>query len=130
MLHAQNKYQNTKVQTSSPGELTLMLYNGCIRFIKLGIEAIERRDINNKHINFVKAQNIVEELQATLDMQYEISNNLYSLYALIHSKLIEANAKIDVGAAEYSLELITDLRDTWSEALKLLKHSGQAVTNK
>ncbi|WP_028608235.1 flagellar export chaperone FliS [Paenibacillus harenae] len=126
MLHAQNQYQNTKVQTSSPGELTLLLYNGAIRFIKLGIAAIEQKDMNSKHMNFIKAQNIVDELQATLDMNYEISRNLVSLYDYIQSKLFEANAKKDKAAANESLNLITELRDTWAEALKLAKQDKVA----
>lgn len=103
-----------------------MLYNGAIRFIKLGIAAIEQKDMNSKHMNFIKAQNIVDELQATLDMNYEISRNLVSLYDYIQSKLFEANAKKDKAAANESLNLITELRDTWAEALKLAKQDKVA----
>lgn len=106
-----------------------MLYNGCIRFTKLGIIAIKENDVKNKHINFIKAQNIVDELQATLDMNYEISHNLYSLYDFIQSKLFDANAKMNEAAATESLDLITELRDTWAEALKLVKHSDKVASN-
>ncbi|KRF34000.1 flagellar export chaperone FliS [Paenibacillus sp. Soil787] len=126
MLHAQNQYLNTRVQTSSPGELTLMLYNGCILFIKQGITCLEKQDFAGKHTNFSKAQNIIEELQSTLNMEYEISHDLNSLYAFLQSKLFEANVKLDSESAQYCVTMFTELRDTWNEALKNLK-SGEKV---
>lgn len=125
MLHAQNHYINARVQTSSPGELTLMLYNGCILFIKHGIVCLEKQDIEGKHVNFQKAQNIIDELQSTLNMQYEISHNLSSLYTFLQSKLFEANTKLDVDSAKYCVSMLTELRDTWEEALKSLKTGGK-----
>ncbi|WP_090824962.1 flagellar export chaperone FliS [Paenibacillus sp. yr247] len=126
MLHAQNQYLNTRVQTSSPGELTLMLFNGCILFIKQGITCIENKDFAGKHTNFSKAQNIIEELQSTLNMEYEISHNLSSLYTFLQSKLFEANVKLDIDSAQYCVTMFAELRDTWNEALKNLK-SGEKV---
>lgn len=125
-LQAQNNYLHTKIQTSSPGQLTLMLYNGCIKFIKLAVQSMERHDMEGKHLNFVKAQNIIDELQVTLNMEYELSMQLYSLYTYINEKLFEANVKLDVNAAEESIQLLTELRDTWAEALKLTSN-GEKV---
>ncbi|MNG33787.1 Flagellar protein FliS [compost metagenome] len=78
-----------------------------------------------KHNNFRRAQNIIDELQATLNMEYEISNNLFSLYSFIQEKLSDANIKCDNTAAEYCINLLSELRDTWEEALKSLKVSGK-----
>ncbi|MBD3920828.1 flagellar export chaperone FliS [Paenibacillus sp. PR3] len=124
MQQAQNSYLHTKVQTSSPGQLTLMLYNGCLKFIKLAVISIEKRDYEGKHVNFVKAQNIIEELQSTLKMEYELSVQLSQLYTFINQKLIEANVKQDIKAAEDCIHLISELRDTWVEALKELGQGG------
>ncbi|MFC4811609.1 flagellar export chaperone FliS [Paenibacillus sp. GCM10023250] len=128
MLQAQNHYLTTQVQTSSPGELTLMLYNGCIRFIKQAVVCMERQDIHAKHANFMRAQDIIEELQSTLKMEYEISSNLFDLYAFIRNRLQEANVKLNRQAAEDCIRLVTELRDTWAEALKSLKQSDRMLT--
>jgi flagellar protein FliS len=125
MLQAQEQYLQTQVQTASPGELTLMLFNGCIRFVKQAIACMERQDIAGKHANFVRAQNIVEELQSTLNMEYEISHQLGSLYGFLLTKLSDANVKMDREAANYCVSMLTELRDTWHEALKSLKVGGR-----
>ncbi|MFF2483650.1 flagellar export chaperone FliS [Paenibacillus sp. NPDC058071] len=121
MVQPQDSYLITKVQTSSPGELTLMLYSGCIRFIKQATVCIEKHDFEGKHLNFVKAQNIIEELHSTLNMEYEISQQLSSLYLYMNELLMKANTKLDVEAADNCVQLLTELRDTWSEAMKTLK---------
>ncbi|GFN32651.1 flagellar export chaperone FliS [Paenibacillus xylaniclasticus] len=128
MQQAQNSYMQTKVQTSTPGQLTLMLYNGCLKFIKLAIMCIEKRDYEGKHVNFVKAQNIIEELQSTLNMEYDLSLQLSSLYTFINEKLAEANVKQDIKAAEDCIRLVTELRDVWAEALKELGQGGMAAS--
>jgi flagellar biosynthetic protein FliS len=121
----QDGYLTTKVQTSSPGELTLMLYSGCIRYIKLACACIERRDYEGKHTNFVKAQNIIDELQSTLNMKYELSQQLKSLYMFISEQLTESNIKMDKTASETCILLLSELRDTWAEALKTLKQGSK-----
>jgi flagellar secretion chaperone FliS len=126
MIQAQSHYLSTQVQTCSPGELTLMLYNGCIRFIKLAVACMDQHDIHTKHVNLMKAQDIIEELQSTLKMEYEISANLYDLYAYVKTRLQEANVRMDRDAANECIRLVSDLRDTWSEALKSLKN-GEKV---
>jgi flagellar secretion chaperone FliS len=129
MLPVQNNYLNTQVQTSTPSELTLLLYNGCIKFIKLAIVAIDKKDIIEKHRNLIRAQDIIDELLSTLNMEYEISHNLKSLYTFFHSKLLEANVKVDREAAEWCLTMITELRDTWSEAMKSIRIDEKVTTS-
>lgn len=125
MLQPQDSYLATKVQTSSPGELTLLLYSGCIRFIKLAVACMDKCDYEGKHGNFIKAQNILDELRSTLNMEYEISHQLNNLYLFINEQLKEANMRMDPAVADNCLELLVELRDTWSEALKSLKQGKQ-----
>lgn len=129
LLSAQDHYINAQVKTASPGELTLMLYNGCIRFLKQAIGCINNSDIEGKHVNLVKAQNIIEELRLTLNMNYEISHNLENLYEFIQFKVNEANVKQSVEALDESITLISELRDTWAEALKTLKRGEVSSTS-
>lgn len=82
---------------------------------------MDNHDINGKHNYFMRAQDILDELQSTLDMGYEISGNLNSLYIFIQSKLRDANINLNRESAEDCIKLMSELRDTWSEALKSLK---------
>lgn len=118
---AQQVYLRTQATTASPGDLTLMLYNGCIKFMKQALEAIEENNYEAKNTNIKKAQDIIDELLITLNHGYPISQNLASLYTYMKEQLQQANLKLDVNALAIALELITELRDTWVEALKIVK---------
>lgn len=116
-------YQDNSVNTASGPQLTLMLYNGCIRFINQGIKALEKGKHEEKNTNLQKAQDIIRELMITLDPTVDITKQLMPLYEYIHHRLQEGNIKNDVEAATEALELITDFRDTWKEAMKLEANS-------
>lgn len=117
------KYQQQSVTTATPQELTLMLYNGCIKFINLAQVAMEEKNIEQKNLNIQKAENIIEELNITLDMKYEISQNLRSLYDFIYRQLVEANISNDKELLERLKGLVTDMRDTWKEAMLIANKS-------
>ncbi|MBO8157628.1 MAG: flagellar export chaperone FliS [Bacillaceae bacterium] len=114
-------YQNQAINTASPGELTLMLYNGCLKFIRLAKKGIEEKDFEAKNTNIQKAQRIIQELMVTLDPQYEISGQMMPLYDYIHRRLMDANVKNDAAILDEAAGLVTEFRDTWKEALKLAR---------
>lgn len=128
--NAAAKYNNNKVMTASPAELTLMLYEGAIKFCNLAIMAIEKKDLEKSNLNIIKAQNIILELRSTLDMNYTLSNDLDRLYEYIYSKLIEANLKKDKDIIEESLDFIRELRNTWKEAMTMSNTPGQGANSK
>ena len=112
-------YQQNSVNTASPGELTLMLYNGCLKFIMLGKKAIEAGNIEAKNTNIIKAQNIIRELMVTLNMDADVSKDMMSLYDFMNRRLIEANLKNDVSALEEVEGLVTEFRNTWKEVIQI-----------
>jgi flagellar secretion chaperone FliS len=112
-------YQQNSVNTASPGELTLMLYNGCLKFINLAKQSIQAKDIQTKNINILKAQKIIQELMVTLNLDLEISNNMMSLYDYINRRLIEANIKNDTVILEEVEGIVADFRDTWKQVIQL-----------
>jgi flagellar protein FliS len=69
-------YNNSKILTASPAELTLMLYEGAIKFCNVALVGLEQNDIEKAHTGMMKAQRIVNEFRATLDFKYEISKSL------------------------------------------------------
>jgi flagellar secretion chaperone FliS len=112
-------YQQNSVNTASPGELTLMLYNGCLKFINHAKNAIQLKDIETKNTNILKAQKIVHELMVTLDMDIEVSQSMMSLYDYMNRRLIEANIKNDTAILEEVEVLVTDFRDTWKQVIQM-----------
>lgn len=112
------QYQQNSINTASPEELTLMLYNGAIKFMNLGKHHIENKNIEQANNAIKRAQDIIHELNNTLDMNYEISHNLRSIYTFVLEKLIDANIKKDVKFLEEALPLIEEIRDTWKEAMR------------
>ncbi|AUJ23280.1 MULTISPECIES: flagellar export chaperone FliS [Virgibacillus] len=110
-------YQNNAVNTASPSELTLMLYNGCIKFIKQAMKDIDGDQFEAKNKNIQKAQNIILELMVTLDMEVDISSQFMSLYEYMHHRLTEANTQNDRAALEEVLSFVIEFRDTWKQVI-------------
>jgi flagellar secretion chaperone FliS len=112
-------YQNNAISTASPGELTFMLYNGCLKFINLARKAIEEENIEEKNINLQKAQKIINELMVTLNMEYEVAKNMMIMYDYIYRRLIEANIKNDIAILDEVEGFVTEFRDTWKQVIQL-----------
>lgn len=117
-------YQKNAINLASPQELTLMLYNGLVRFTKLAIQGVEEKNIEMASNNMVRAQDIITEFMCTLDMQYEVSKNLMVLYEYMHKRLIEANIKKDLRILKEMLGFAEELRDTWAQAMKVAKQGN------
>ncbi|WP_445509075.1 flagellar export chaperone FliS [Rossellomorea marisflavi] len=125
-------YQNNSVNTAAPGELTLMLYNGCLKFLHIAKQAINEKNIELKNTNIQKSQAIIHELMVTLDTNVEVSKNLLSLYEYINHRLTEANIKNDLSILEEVEGYVTDFRNTWKQVIQMNRQkqyagqSGQA----
>jgi flagellar protein FliS len=119
-------YQNNSVTTASPGELTLMLYNGCLKFIGLAKSAIENKQIETKNTNIQKAQNIIREFMVTLNMDVALSNELMPLYDYMNRRLIDANLKNDVSILEEVESMVLEMRDTWKQVIQMNRQKQYA----
>ncbi|ABZ83361.1 flagellar protein flis [Heliomicrobium modesticaldum Ice1] len=111
-------YMTQKIMTSPPEELTTLLYDGALRFIKKGIVAIDEKNMLEAHQRIIRAQDIVIELMETLNMSQEISSQLMALYDFVLYCLVEGNVKKDKTHLNHAQELLQDMRDTWVEAIK------------
>ena len=118
MVNAAEAYKRQQVLTATPEQLTLMLYNGCLKFIGEGIEAVKGKKYEDANTSLQKAQRIISEFRLTLNMDYEISHQLFPLYNYVYDRLIEGNLKSDIAPLEESKEIITELRDAWVGAMK------------
>lgn len=123
---AYSQYNDSKILTASPAELTLMLYDGAIKFCNIAIMAIEKNDVMKAHTYIVKTENIIEEFQATLNHKYPVAKDFDNVYKYIYNRLIEANVKKDKDILEEVLVHLRTLRDTWKEVMKIT-HNGADV---
>ena len=121
MLNSQmaSVYKNQQIMTASPQQLTLLLYNGALRFLTESISAMERGNLQKAHNANLRVQDIVREFVATLDMNYEMSKIWAQLYEYTEHCLIQGNIKKDVKLLLQAKDVLQELRDTWGEAMKL-----------
>ncbi|SHI96775.1 flagellar export chaperone FliS [Propionispora hippei] len=118
-----NVYKQQQIMTASPEELTLMLYNGAIRFVTESIQAIGQKDIEKAHRKNMRAQDIVRELMTSTDTQYEISHDWLRLEEYILYRLVQGNIQKDVEQLEEAKKLLTEFRDTWVEVIKQVRQA-------
>lgn len=114
-------YANTKIQTATPAQLTLMLYDGAIKFCNLAIEAIENNDIEKAHNNIRKVEKIIEEFRATLNFKYPVAQEFERVYEYLARRLVMANLKKDIDILKEVNEHLHVMRDTWKEVMKVFK---------
>lgn len=119
--NAYAQYNNNKVLTASPAELTLLLYEGAIKFCNIAIMGLEENNIQKTHDNIKKAQAIIEELQSTLNHSYKVAEDFDKLYRYIYGLLTDANIHKDKETLERALNEIRGMRDTWKEVMKKAK---------
>lgn len=121
VTNAAMAYGSRKIETASPAELTLMLYDGAIKFCNIAMGAIEKKDYKKANVNIQKARNIIVELKTTLDHKYPIADDFDIIYDYIFHKLVEANVKKDTEILEEALSQIRDMRNAWKEIMSKAK---------
>lgn len=112
------QYQRNKILTATPAEVTLMLYEGAIKFCNIAIMAIENNEMEKAHVNIMKTQRIIEEFRNTLDRKYEVAEDFDRIYVYVLRRLFDANIKKDKEILEEVNGHLRSLRDTWKEVMK------------
>lgn len=111
-------YGTNKVLTATPAELTLMLYEGAIKFCNIAKVAMEKQDIQKANLNMQKARNIIVELQTTLNFDYPIAKDFDAIYTFIFDRMVEANVSKDPAVVEEILVQLRELRDIWKQVMR------------
>ena len=112
------QYKNNKVMGASGPELTLMLYDGAIKFLNIADVAIEKKDVQKAHINIVKTEKIIDYLRNTLDMKYPVAQDFENMYSYIARRLVEANLAKDRDIIDELNGHLHAIRDNWIEVMK------------
>lgn len=116
------RYRAVKIQTASPAQVMLMLYDGAIRFTQIAKMKIEERDLAGKGTYIGKVQAIVSELMSSLDFSIapELCTQLQQLYMYMMEQLTEANIRLKTQPLDVVISLLTTLREGWGQALTSL----------
>lgn len=113
------RYRAVKIQTASPAQIMIMLYDGAIRFALIAKKKIEEKDYAAKGTYIGKVQAIISELMSSLDFSIapELCTQLEQLYIYMMEQLTDANLNLKVDNLDVVVRLLRTLRDGWSEAL-------------
>ena len=112
------QYRQQGVLTASPAELVVMLYEGCIKQLKLAKIHIEAKNVEGANNSFQRAQDIITELVMGLDFNYDIAKELLNLYEFIQHAIIDMNISKDIKQVDPVIEILDDLRTAWVEVVK------------
>jgi len=118
-----NIYRKTATTTASPGELVLMLFDGALRFMTAAEIGFQEENFARRneqiHNNILRAQAIITELQATLNMEVggEFSENLYRLYDFMQNQLSQANREKNIDKIKVVVGFVQDIREAWAQML-------------
>ena len=125
-----NEYLKTKVMTAAPEQLTMMLYDGVVRFAEQGREAIINNDYEGSYTLLTKAQNIVSEFLSTLkdEVDPELCGKMRALYMFCYERLIMANLKRDLKKLDEAIKILNYMRETWSLLLEKIAKEGYEST--
>lgn len=119
--NATKAYGNNKVLTATPAELTLMLYDGAVKFANRAVDALEKKDYENTNINIQRCRAIIVELMSTLNFKYAVAEDFKRMYDYIFNLLVKANMDKDMEALQKALEEIRGMRDVWKEVMSKAK---------
>lgn len=114
-------YGTNKVTTATPAELTLMLYEGAIKFCNIAQMAIEKGDYEKANINIQKARNIIVELKTTLNFDYPVAKEFDVIYTFIFDRLVAANMHKDPAILDEVLIELREIRDIWKQIMRTAK---------
>lgn len=122
-----NNYLASQVNTASPEQLMLMLYDGAVRFASLAIKAIEENAPDKRSYYINKTYAILSEFAATLDhnQDAQLAENLDALYNYMQQQLMKANLKNDPKPVGEVKDMLSDLRKTWAQAIEIDKQEKQ-----
>ncbi|MBO5154877.1 MAG: flagellar export chaperone FliS [Eubacterium sp.] len=123
-----DQYLRSKIMTASKAELTLMLYDGAIKFCNIALMCIEKKDIPGANTNIQKVEAIIEEFQATLDHKYPVAKDFENVYNYLYDRLVMANIKKDPEILNEVLEHLRTMRDTWKEVMRTANTKQTAIS--
>ena len=113
------QYKKNQIETATPEQVLILLYDGAIQYLNKAKLAIEQNDAEACRINLVGCERIILEFMNTLDMEKgeNLAKNLYRLYEYMYNTLITANISKNIDKVDEVLRFLISLRETWQKAI-------------
>jgi flagellar protein FliS len=118
MTQAYQRYKEQGVMTANPVELVVMLYDECIKQLRLGADSLENGKIEIANMRLKKAEDILAELMSSLDLRFDIGKELMRLYEFMLHEMVLANAQKDASKIGPIVTLLESLREAWAQVRK------------
>ncbi|MCK9222348.1 MAG: flagellar export chaperone FliS [Limnochordia bacterium] len=118
MFNPQNAYVQSQVMTQKPEKLVLLVFEEIRKALRRSLVALRRKELEAAHKDLVRAQDLLGELSAALDPEYEISIAMGQLYDYLSQRILAANISKNPQDIEEVLPFIEELKDTWSAAIE------------
>lgn len=128
-LNPYAQYKQQGVLTASPTELVVMLYEGCIKQLKLAKMFIGEGSIEAANAAFKRAQDIITELVMGLDFNYDIARELLNIYEFVQRSIIDLNMSKDAEQIDPIVEILDELRLAWVEVVKQMRTASHAANS-
>ncbi len=114
-----NKYREMEIQTSSPQQLILLLYDEAIKCLKKAKIKVEDEDMEETNQLLLKTEKIIGELMSSLNLEVgKVAAGWFSLYEYMHWRLIQANLERKSELIQEVLLLLQPLREAWIKAME------------
>lgn len=113
-------YKHMSIETASPAELVLMLYNRALRSMDEAAGCLDRKDLEGSNNSLQRAQDIVDELRVSLNKPAggKLAEDLDAVYEFVNSRLLQANLKKDASFVHEAKRLLSEIRDGWAEVVE------------
>ncbi|MBS4759086.1 MAG: flagellar export chaperone FliS [Clostridium sp.] len=123
------QYKQTQIDTAPKEQILLMLYDGAVRFLNQAKVGFAEKDIEKIHNNIIKTQDIITEFQSSLDMENggDFAKSLFSLYEYLNNRLFQSNMQKREDYLDEVIKHVTELRNTWREAVRKFKAEGHSL---
>ncbi len=126
-----SRYQSDGMAVSSPQKLVVLIYERLSRDLEAALAAIEARNVEGAHKALVNAQDLVFELQMALDADlWEGARDLAAIYDYLLGLLVAANLKKSADQVQRCIEIVTPLRESWTEAYQMIQRGEAALPAK
>ncbi len=116
-------YDENKLLTASNEDLTLMLYEGGVKFCNQAVMAIEKGDTTTANLKIQKIQDVIRELQITVNRDHPQASDIYNLYDYMYRRTLEANFSKNIEVLNEVTDLMKEFRDLWKESVKVARES-------
>ncbi|MDB4972917.1 MAG: fliS [Myxococcaceae bacterium] len=131
MSYAVAQYRSSQVHTASPARIIVQFYDGALKFMRLGAQALEAKDFAAKGVHLSRAHAIVTELRLNLDAKHapELTAQLDQLYLFVLSSINTANMQADAKVLAPAINILDQLRSAWAQVADEGSGSGVRIIN-